>query len=293
MKRKEHKFIDNIEHKRCSSCEDWLVLECFGKDSGKWDKLNRKCKTCINIAETKRNSTLKGRLKSRKQRTKYRNSPKGKKKAKEYSSTSEFKENQRKYSNRPEVRAHRKEYYSRTEVKASRKKNAQKPEVKARRKEMRNKPERIKKRREYSVKPEVKHRISQRHTERRSLDSQYVFTNNIRKAIAKAFSDQGYSKASRTYEILGAEFKEVFKYLKQSFTLNYYIEWNDKYIKLLHIDHILPLSLAKTEKDVIELNHYSNLQYLWSKHNMEKHNKTDWILTSDRIQEFKIHIGEL
>ena len=33
------------------------------------------------------------------------------------------------------------------------------------------------------------------------------------------------------------------------------------------IDHIIPISMAKTEEDVIKLNHYSNLQPLCSKIN--------------------------
>ena len=35
------------------------------------------------------------------------------------------------------------------------------------------------------------------------------------------------------------------------------------------IDHIIPLSSAKTEKDIIRLNHYTNLQPLCSKINRD------------------------
>jgi hypothetical protein len=41
-----------------------------------------------------------------------------------------------------------------------------------------------------------------------------------------------------------------------------------------HIDHIKPLATAKTEKDVYELNHYTNLQPLWAKDNLSKGAKT-------------------
>jgi hypothetical protein len=40
-----------------------------------------------------------------------------------------------------------------------------------------------------------------------------------------------------------------------------------------HIDHITPLSSAKTEKDVINLCYFTNLQPLWVKENLEKSNK--------------------
>ena len=45
----------------------------------------------------------------------------------------------------------------------------------------------------------------------------------------------------------------------------------DRNFKTWHIDHIIPLSSAKTEKDLIELFHYTNLQPLWAEHNMSKH----------------------
>ena len=45
---------------------------------------------------------------------------------------------------------------------------------------------------------------------------------------------------------------------------------------ILHIDHIVPLSVAKTEAEVIKLNHYSNLQYLYASDNLEKSDSLDW-----------------
>jgi hypothetical protein len=44
----------------------------------------------------------------------------------------------------------------------------------------------------------------------------------------------------------------------------------------LHIDHIIPISTAKTEQDVIKLNHYTNLQWLIDKDNLKKSNRLNW-----------------
>jgi len=40
-----------------------------------------------------------------------------------------------------------------------------------------------------------------------------------------------------------------------------------------HIDHIVPVSSAKTEQDIIKLNHYTNLRPMWASDNIKKSNK--------------------
>ena len=41
------------------------------------------------------------------------------------------------------------------------------------------------------------------------------------------------------------------------------------------IDHIIPISFAINEEEVILLNHYSNLRPMWSLDNIVKSNKID------------------
>jgi len=55
------------------------------------------------------------------------------------------------------------------------------------------------------------------------------------------------------------------------------IEWNG--IEKVQIDHIKPLKYAKTEEEVIKLCHYTNLQLLKEKDNLEKSFKLDWELS--------------
>ena len=42
----EHKTIGNVEHKWCSDCKRWLILDKFGKCATKWDDLNWRCRKC-------------------------------------------------------------------------------------------------------------------------------------------------------------------------------------------------------------------------------------------------------
>ena len=69
------------------------------------------------------------------------------------------------------------------------------------------------------------------------------------------------------------------KHLKTTFKNNYGYEWDE--IEPVHIDHIIPLSTIKSENDLLRLNHYSNLQLLKAKDNLDKSDKTDWFLKNE------------
>ena len=61
-KRKLHEFIDNVEHKCCTMCKQWKLLDQFGKHKRKWDKLQSNCKTCKNVKEKQRQKVIKEQL---------------------------------------------------------------------------------------------------------------------------------------------------------------------------------------------------------------------------------------
>lgn len=93
-----------------------------------------------------------------------------------------------------------------------------------------------------------------------------LMRGNINRVIKQKLDNK-----SKSCEILGCSFKEFKSYIESKF--EYWMTWENhgKYNGELDygwdIDHIVPLSSAKSVDDVIRLNHYTNLQPLCSKNN--------------------------
>lgn len=102
----------------------------------------------------------------------------------------------------------------------------------------------------------------------------------LRSSIFKAFMRKGWSKNTRTQKVLGCDYKTAIAHLEKTFKDNYGIPVEDAKEEL-HIDHIVPLSTAKTEEELIKLNHYTNLQYLYASHNLQKNDSLDWKLEEE------------
>lgn len=99
-----------------------------------------------------------------------------------------------------------------------------------------------------------------------------------RKMIRKSFDRKNYNKNSKTQKILGCSYEMLIKHLLQTYKNNYGYEWD--YKEPVHIDHIIPLSSAKTEEEVIKLCYYTNLQLLKEKDNLKKGCKLNWRLNN-------------
>jgi hypothetical protein len=99
-------------------------------------------------------------------------------------------------------------------------------------------------------------------------DSLYKLRRNITSLIRQSIKNQGYKKNTKTAVIIGCDY-EFFKYYIES-KFESWMSWDNygKYNGELNFgwdyDHIIPISSAKTENDIIKLNHYTNLQPLCS-----------------------------
>ena len=105
----------------------------------------------------------------------------------------------------------------------------------------------------------------------------FKLKESIRKSIRKVL----INKKSRTHEILGCSYEDFKKHIESKF--DNWMTWENKglYNGCFNygwdIDHIIPLSSARSEEDLIKLNHYSNLQPLCSKVNRDiKKDNLNW-----------------
>ena len=161
----------------------------------------------------------------------------------------ECKENGRKYYNEKNDESYkqkRKEYYE-----------LNKERIKEKRKEyLKNNKEKINENQRIYIKYRTEN------------DELFKLSKNIRTLISNTFITYKFKKGSKTHEILGCSFEEFKLYLESKFEP--WMNWNNRALyngELNYgwdIDHITPISSAKTKEDIINLNHYTNFQPLCS-----------------------------
>jgi len=121
-----------------------------------------------------------------------------------------------------------------------------------------------------------KEKRNKSHKERVKNDPLYKFMFNTRSNIRTAFKRKNFKKNSGTEKILGCSIEQFKKHIESKFESWMNWENNGKYSKnkkSWQLDHIIPLSTAKTIDDVIRLNHYTNFQPLDALENIKKGNK--------------------
>lgn len=88
----------------------------------------------------------------------------------------------------------------------------------------------------------------------------------VRKTVRMALQGKGFTKTKRSQEILGCTWDEFRRHIERQFTRG--MSWERR--SEIHLDHIVPLATAKTEEDVVRLNHFTNLRPIWAKDNLSK-----------------------
>lgn len=109
-------------------------------------------------------------------------------------------------------------------------------------------------------------------------DDLFMFKKRIRNLVRTSLDRKGQIKNSYTEEILGCSIEFFIDYLIKTYEDNYNEKWKDEYLSQVHIDHIKPLKYAKNEDEVIKYCHYTNLQLLKAKDNLDKKDSLEWEL---------------
>lgn len=127
-----------------------------------------------------------------------------------------------------------------------------------------------------------KDKINEYERNRRKKDNLFRIKGITRCLLKDAFNracDGKFPKKNkRSEDVIGCKFEYLLKNLQKQF-INWMSWDNQGYCKSLnynctwHIDHIIPVSYAKTEEEIYLLNHWSNLQPLCGKINIEKQGK--------------------
>lgn len=111
-----------------------------------------------------------------------------------------------------------------------------------------------------------KEHINEYKRNRLKTDPMYRLKMSARGRVGKALRKGGYTKKSKTQEMLGIDWERFQKHIERTFTEGMtwenYGEW--------HVDHIMPLASANTEEELIKLFHYTNTQALWAEENLSK-----------------------
>jgi hypothetical protein len=104
-------------------------------------------------------------------------------------------------------------------------------------------------------------------------NSLYKLKLTLQSKTSLAFKKNKFNKNSKYEKIFGETYFNIKQYLENKFKEG--MNWDNHSLKGWHIDHIIPLSFAKSEEELLKLCHYTNLQPLWSYENWSKGFKTD------------------
>lgn len=107
-------------------------------------------------------------------------------------------------------------------------------------------------------------------TIRKNTEPEFKLLTNMRSRLCGYLKKHNITKKNKTFDIVGCTPKFLKEHLEKQFTNG--MTW-ELFGQHIHIDHIIPLSSAKTEEELYKLCHYTNLQPLWAEENLKKSNK--------------------
>jgi hypothetical protein len=129
-----------------------------------------------------------------------------------------------------------------------------------------------------------KDKRNKRDLDRKINEPLFKLKENLKSLIRNSIKNNGFKKLSKTTNILGCNYEEFKKYLEDKFEP--WMSWDNygnpkdgfyELNKTWDMDHIIAISSAKDELELINLNHYTNFQPLCSYINR-------WVKTNKTIK---------
>ncbi len=124
----------------------------------------------------------------------------------------------------------------------------------------------VKKTRYEANKTQIIKKVTEWQRNNSKLSHVYRASRAIRAVIYQSLRRKGFTKRSKTTNLLGCDWATFEQYLSSRFAEG--MSWDNR--SEWHVDHIIPLATAKTIEDVERLCHYTNLQPLWAADNIRK-----------------------
>lgn len=121
----------------------------------------------------------------------------------------------------------------------------------------------------YTNKPIIQKKANEYNKLRRKLDPKFLITRRLKNRLWCALNSKGWNKNNKFVQYIGCSQEELKLHIEKQFALGMNWENSGEW----HIDHIIPLSSAKTREEMHKLCHYTNLQPLWAIDNIKKSNK--------------------
>lgn len=136
-------------------------------------------------------------------------------------------------------------------------------------------------------------RITTRMSERRQTEPLYATKQSVSGLLRTCFKRKGFRKNSRTADILGCSIEQFKQHVERLFLPGMCFE---KKQGMWHLDHIVPVSLARTEEEIAWLSRWENIRPMWGLENILKRDNPptmeecpeylrDWL--RDRLAESK------
>ena len=108
------------------------------------------------------------------------------------------------------------------------------------------------------------------------------FRDSVRANLRNSLKSHQVKKNNKTIEIIRCPFEELQKHLEKTWEKNYRTKYKGEEV---HIDHIIPLASGNTPQEIIELCHWTNLQYLLPSDNLSKNDKMPEELEKEHFYE--------